>query len=42
MLEPFEDVTLEVDEGLAGQVIEAMSGRRAELTDMVPAAGGEG
>lgn len=40
-LEPLEDVLIDVDEEFAGVVVEKMSKRRAELTDMRSAAGGK-
>jgi GTP-binding protein len=35
VLEPFEALTVDIDEGHQGAVMEALGGRRAELTDMV-------
>lgn len=39
-MEPFEEVMCEVNEDHAGPVIDALTRRLAELTNMVPAAGG--
>jgi len=40
-LEPFEEIQVDVDEDYAGIVVEKMSARRAELTDMRPSGGGK-
>jgi GTP-binding protein len=40
-LEPIEEVTIDVDEAYSGVVIEAMSQRKAEMTDMRPSGGGK-
>ena len=39
--EPLEEVLVDVDEGFAGVVVEKMSQRKAELTDMRPSGGGK-
>ncbi len=39
--EPVEEVQIDVDEDFAGVVVEALSERRAELTDMRPSGGGK-
>jgi GTP-binding protein len=39
--EPIEEVTIDVDEAYSGVVIEAMSQRKAEMTDMRPSGGGK-
>ncbi|KAL7598966.1 hypothetical protein Lser_V15G23946 [Lactuca serriola] len=41
-LEPIEEVTIEVNEEHMGMVMEAISHRRAEVTDMAPVAGNFG
>jgi GTP-binding protein len=41
LLEPIEEVTIDVDEAYSGVVIEAMSLRKAEMTDMRPSGGGK-
>jgi GTP-binding protein len=40
-LEPIEEVVVDVDEEYAGVVIEKLSARKAELTDMVPSGAGK-
>jgi GTP-binding protein len=40
-LEPIEDVVIDVDSDFAGVVVEKMSQRKAELTEMKPTAGGK-
>jgi GTP-binding protein len=40
-LEPIEECTIDVDEAYSGVVIEAMSLRKAEMTDMRPSGGGK-
>ena len=40
-LEPIEEVVVDVDEEYAGVVIEKLSARKAELTDMVPSGSGK-
>ncbi len=40
-LEPIEEVTIDVDDEYAGVVIEKLSARKAELTDMVPSGSGK-
>ncbi|HEX3407685.1 MAG TPA: translational GTPase TypA, partial [Caulobacteraceae bacterium] len=40
-LEPIEEVTIDVDDDFTGVVIEKLSGRKAELTDMVPSGTGK-
>jgi GTP-binding protein len=40
-LEPIEEVTIDVDDAYAGVVIEAMSARKGEMTDMRPSGGGK-
>jgi GTP-binding protein len=40
-LEPIEEVTIDVDDDFAGVVIEKLSARKAELTDMVPSGTGK-
>jgi GTP-binding protein len=40
-LEPIEEVTIDVDDDYAGVVIEKLSARKAELTDMVPSGAGK-
>ena len=40
-LEPIEEVQVDVDEGYAGVVVEALSERRAEMTGMQPSGGGK-
>jgi len=39
--EPIEEVTIDVDEAYSGVVIEAMSLRKGEMTDMRPSGGGK-
>ncbi len=39
--EPVEEVTVDLDSGFVGTVVEAMSQRRAEMTDMHPLIGGQ-
>ena len=39
--EPIEEVQIDVDENYTGAVVEAMTGRRAELKDMRPSGGGK-
>ncbi|MCH86531.1 GTP-binding protein TypA/BipA [Trifolium medium] len=41
-LEPIEEVTIEVNDEHVGFVMEALSHRRAEITDMGPVAGAVG
>eukprot|EP00897_Mesotaenium_endlicherianum_P007770 jgi/Mesen1/7020/ME000365S06157 len=41
-MEPIEDVVIEVDDEYSGSVIEGLSLRRGELSEMVPNAGGSG
>jgi len=40
-LEPIEECTIDVDDAYSGVVIEAMSQRKAEMTDMRPSGGGK-
>jgi GTP-binding protein len=40
-LEPIEEVVVDVDEDFAGVVIEKLSARKAELTDMAPSGAGK-
>ena len=40
-LEPMEEVVIDVDEGFAGAVVEKLSSRRGELTEMRPSGGGK-
>ena len=40
-LEPIEEVQVDVDEAFSGVVVEALSERRAEMTDMRPSGGGK-
>jgi len=40
-LEPIEEVVVDVDDDFSGVVIEKLSGRKAELTDMVPSGAGK-
>lgn len=40
-LEPIEEVQIDVDEEFSGAVVDAMSQRRAEMTDMRPSGGGK-
>ncbi|WP_137388361.1 translational GTPase TypA [Rhodoligotrophos defluvii] len=40
LLEPIEEVTIDVDEDYAGAVVQKLSERRAELVDMRPSGGG--
>jgi len=40
-LEPIEEVQIDVDEEFAGAVVEKMSQRKADLTDMRPSGGGK-
>jgi GTP-binding protein len=40
-LEPFEEVQVDVDEEFSGVVVEKMSERRAEMTDLRPSGGGK-
>lgn len=40
-LEPIEEVQVDVDDDFVGTVVEAMTQRRAELTDMRPSGGGK-
>jgi GTP-binding protein len=40
-LEPIEEVVIDVDDEYAGVVIEKLSARKAELTDMVPSGAGK-
>ncbi len=40
-LEPIEEVTIDVDDGYAGVVVDALSQRRAELTELRPSGGGK-
>ncbi|MGF7160967.1 GTP-binding protein [Rhodoligotrophos appendicifer] len=40
LLEPVEEVTIDVDEEYSGTVVQKLSERRAELTDMRPSGGG--
>jgi len=40
-LEPYETVQIDVDEAYQGTVVEKMSGRKAELSGMVPSGGGK-
>ncbi|HAE51190.1 MAG TPA: hypothetical protein DCK97_27630, partial [Tistrella mobilis] len=39
--EPIEEVHIDVDEEYSGVVVEKMSLRRAEMTDMRPSGGGK-
>lgn len=41
LLEPIEEVTIDVDEEFSGAVIEKMTRRRAELVEMLPSGGGK-
>ncbi|MET0546049.1 MAG: translational GTPase TypA, partial [Caulobacterales bacterium] len=41
LLEPIEEVTIDVDENFAGAVIEKVSLRRGEMKDMRPSGGGK-
>jgi len=41
LLEPYEDVVIDVDEEFAGVVVEALSRRRGQLVDMRPSGGGK-
>jgi len=40
-LEPIEEAIIDVDDAYSGVVIEAMSGRKGEMTDMRPSGGGK-
>jgi GTP-binding protein len=40
-LEPIEEVTIDVDDAYSGVVIEAMSARKGEMSDMRPSGGGK-
>ncbi len=40
-LEPIEEVTIDVDDAFSGAVIEKLSARRGEITEMRPAGGGK-
>ncbi|MBI4183545.1 MAG: translational GTPase TypA [Proteobacteria bacterium] len=40
-LEPLEEILVDVDDAFAGAVVEGLSARRAELTDMRPSGGGK-
>lgn len=40
-LEPLEEVQIDVDDEFSGAVVDAMSQRRAEMTDMRPSGGGK-
>ncbi len=40
-LEPIEEVQVDVDDEFTGVVVEKMSGRKAEMTDMRPSGGGK-
>jgi len=40
-LEPIEEVQIDVDEDFAGVVVEALGGRRAEMTGLQPSGGGK-
>ncbi len=40
-LEPIEEVQIDLDEGFAGIVVDKLSQRKAELTDMRPSGGGK-
>src|SRR5262249_31087263 len=40
-LEPMEEISVDVDEGYAGVVVEEMGRRRGELMDMKPSGGGK-
>ena len=41
LLEPIEEVLLDVDEGFSGTVVEKLSLRKGEMTDMRPSGGGK-
>jgi GTP-binding protein len=41
MLEPYEDVFIDVDEEYAGVVVEKMSARKANMKEMIPSGGGK-
>ncbi len=41
LLEPYEDVVIDVDEEFAGVVVEALSRRKGRLVDMRPSGGGK-
>ncbi len=41
VLEPIEEVTVDVDEEYTGVVVEKLSMRKAELTEMIPGGGGK-
>jgi GTP-binding protein len=41
LLEPIEEVVIDLDEGFAGVVVEKMSLRKAELKDLRPSGGGK-
>ncbi len=41
MLEPFEDVQIDVDEEFSGIVVEAISVRKGKMTEMHPSSGGK-
>ena len=41
LLEPFEDVVIDVDEDLAGTVVEAIAKRKGRMEDMRPSGGGK-
>lgn len=41
ILEPIEEVTVDVDEEYTGVVVEKLSMRKAELTEMIPGGGGK-
>lgn len=41
ILEPLEEVTVDVDEEYTGVVVEKLSMRKAELTEMIPGGGGK-
>ena len=41
ILEPLEEVTVDVDEEYTGVVVEKLSMRKAELTEMIPSGGGK-
>lgn len=40
-LEPIEEIQVDVDEEFVGTIVEAMSQRKAEMTDMKPSGGGK-
>ena len=40
-LEPIEEIQIDVDEEFVGSVVEAMSNRKGEMTDMRPSGGGK-